>query len=278
MHVVKIGGAAGIGLEAFCADVAALTKRGARLVIVHGGSDETNRLSEELGHPPRFVTSPSGHTSRLTDERTLEIFMMATGVVNRRLVAGLHQVGVNAVGLSGLDGALIRARRKEAIRIVENGRQRIIRNDRTGRPESVNTDLIRTLFDGGYVPVVAPLGLSESHEPLNIDGDRGAAALAGALGAAGLVILSNVPGVLRDVDDEGSVVRRSSVSTLKELEAVARGRMLKKILAAAEALSAGVPEVIISDARRDKPLSRAFAGEGTVIIGDSSLERSHEAT
>src|SRR5687768_8141009 len=109
MIVVKIGGAAGVDAERICANVAALWRDGRRMVLAHGGSDETNRLAEQLGTPARFVTSASGHTSRLTDRNTLEIFMMATAAINRRLVERLQGLGVNALGLSGIDGRLIEA-------------------------------------------------------------------------------------------------------------------------------------------------------------------------
>src|SRR5512133_2339614 len=157
MLVMKVGGAASVNFDAICSDLATLWREGRRMVVMHGGSDETTRLSQALGHPPRVVTSVSGHTSRVTDRRTLEIFMMATGLVNRRLVEGLQAEGVHAVGLSGLDGALIEARRKEAIRVVENGRQRILRDDWTGTPERVNVSLLWSLLDAGYLPVIAPV-------------------------------------------------------------------------------------------------------------------------
>lgn len=128
--VVKVGGARGVNFSAVCRDVARLVEEGRRMVLVHGGSAEANALGEALGHPPRFVVSPSGYTSRYTDRRTLEIFMMAVnGKVNSLLVEQLQALGVNALGLSGLDGRLIRARRKAVLRIVENGKQKVLRDD-----------------------------------------------------------------------------------------------------------------------------------------------------
>jgi acetylglutamate/LysW-gamma-L-alpha-aminoadipate kinase len=265
MYVVKMGGAADISANAVCADLAALWDAGQQVVLIHGGSDETNRLAGALGHPPRFVISVSGHTSRVTDPRTLEIFVMATAAINRRLVAGLQGRGVPAVGLSGIDGRLIEARRKEAIRVVEDGRQRIIRDDWTGTPTRVNVALLQTLLDAGYVPVLAPLAISPAGEMLNIDGDRGAAALAGALGADALVLLTNVPGLLRAYPDEGTLIRHIPRAALDDVAGVAAGRMRKKLLGAAEALDGGVPRVIIADGRVAHPVRAALSGEGTVI-------------
>jgi acetylglutamate/LysW-gamma-L-alpha-aminoadipate kinase len=265
MNVIKMGGAAGVSGEHLAADVAELVRAGRRLVLVHGGSDETNRLAAELGHPPRFVTSVSGHTSRLTDRRTLEIFLMATALVNRTLVERLQGLGVNALGLSGIDGRLLEGTRKEAIRVVENGRQRVVRDDWTGKPERVNTALLATLCDAGYVPVVAPLAVSAKGEPLNVDGDRAAALVASALGAETLVVLTNVPGVLRAFPDEASLIPHVPASALEDVTGLAEGRMKKKLLGASEALAGGVRRVVIADGRREAPLSAALAGQGTVI-------------
>jgi [amino group carrier protein]-L-2-aminoadipate 6-kinase len=265
MYVIKMGGAAGIDADVLCEDVAALWRDRQRMVLVHGGSDETNRLAERLGSPPRFVTSVSGHTSRVTDREMLEIFSMATALINRRLVERLQSLGVNAIGLSGVDGRLIEARRKAAIRVVENNRQRIIRDDWTGTPQRVNATLLQQLLDCGYLPVVAPLGLSASGEMLNIDGDRAAAIIAGSLRAEVLLLLTNVAGLLRAYPDESTLIRRVRRDELESVSHVAAGRMRKKIMGASEALTGGVARVIIGDGRRRWPIAAALSGEGTVI-------------
>lgn len=266
MIVVKVGGGAGIDYGALCADIAKLWAGGARLVLVHGGSHETNTLAERLGHPPRFVTSPSGYTSRYTDRQTLEIFLMAAaGKVNKTLVERLQMLGVNAVGLSGLDGRLLAGQRKAAIRIVEDGRQKILRDDWTGTVETVNAPLLRLLLEGGYLPVVAPIASSAAGEAVNVDGDRAAGALAGALHAETLLLLSNVPGLLRAFPDEASLVRHIPRAAVEDHLPLAQGRMKKKVLGASEALAAGVGRVILADARVDRPVSQALAGAGTVI-------------
>jgi acetylglutamate/LysW-gamma-L-alpha-aminoadipate kinase len=266
MFVVKIGGTTGLDLEAVCADVAAQVQAGERLVIVHGGSGETNAISEQLGHPPRFVTSPSGFTSRYTDRATLEIFaMVTTGKINTLLVEALQRLGVNALGLSGVDGRLMVAQRKEAIRIVENGKQRILRDDYTGKIESVNADLLRLLLDAGYVPVVAPLAISPEGVALNVDADRAAAMVAGAMGAEQLILLTNVPGLLRDFPDEASLIPHIDKARVEESLAFAEGRMKKKVLGASEALALGVGAVVFGDGRVPNPIAHARAGKGTVI-------------
>ena len=131
--VVKLGGTEGLDFQAICEDVASFKNSNPdrALVLVHGGSAEANALGETLNQPPRFVISPSGYSSRYTDRPTLEVFTMAVnGKVNTLLVEQLQKLGVNALGLSGLDGRLLRARRKSAIRVVENGKQKV--------PEQIN--------------------------------------------------------------------------------------------------------------------------------------------
>ncbi|HMA33715.1 MAG TPA: [LysW]-aminoadipate kinase [Chloroflexia bacterium] len=265
MYVVKIGGAAGIDAAAVCADLAAHWRAGQRLVLMHGGSAATDQLAVALGHPPCFVTSASGQVSRRTDPRTLEIFIMATAAINRRLVAALQAQGVNALGLCGLDGRLIQARRKPAIRVIEDGRERVIRDDWTGTPTTANGALLRSLLDAGYLPVVAPLAAGAPGEALNIDGDRGAALLAGTLRAEALILLTNVPGLLRHYPDEQTLIPHVPGAALEAMTAHAAGRMRKKLLGAAEALAAGVPRVIIAAGRGAAPLGAALAGGGTLI-------------
>lgn len=266
MIVVKVGGGAGMDYDALCADVAELWRAGQRLVLVHGGSHETNQLAERLGQPPRFVTSPSGFSSRYTDRATLEIFLMAVaGKVNKTMVERLQRLGINALGLAGIDGRVLEGQRKSTIRVVEDGKQKILRDDWTGTIERVNASLLRLLLDAGYLPVVAPIAASAQGEAVNVDGDRAAAALAEGLAADTLLLLSNVPGLLRAFPDEASLIRHIPRAAVDDYLPVAEGRMKKKVLGAAEALRGGVGRVILGDARVVGPISRALAGQGTVI-------------
>jgi len=265
--VVKLGGTEGVDFSAICQDVAALHAEGWRLVLVHGGSAEANALGEALGHPPRFVTSPSGFTSRYTDRKTLEIFAAAVnGRVNTLLVEQLQMLGLNALGLSGVDGRLLEARRKEAIRIIENGRQKILRDDYTGTIEHVNTDLLHLLLGAGYIPVIAPLAVSPQGEALNVDADRAAAMVAAALQAETLVLLTGAPGLLRAFPDESTLIPRLTLAEMERALGYAEGRMKKKVLGAQEALRGGVGRVIIADGRTAHPLQNALHGAGTLII------------
>ena len=266
MLVIKIGGAEGIDYDAIADDVAALVKQGQRLVVVHGGSALTNQVAAALGHPPQFVTSASGYTSRRTDRRTLEIFeMVYCGQMNKGLVERLQRRGVNAVGLSGLDGRLWQGPRKDAITVIEQGRRRVLRDDYTGRVEQVNTALLTALLEAGYTPLLTPPAVSFEGEAINVDGDRAAAATAIALRAEALVILSNVPGLLEHFPDEASLIRHIPADRLEAFMAVAQDRMKKKVMGAGEALAGGVARVVFADGRVAEPVQRALAGQGTVI-------------
>ena len=162
-------------------------------------------------------------------------------------------------------GGVLEGQRKATIRIVEDGKQKVLRDDWTGTVERVNGGLLTTLLDAGYLPVVAPLASSYDGEALNVDGDRAAAAVAAALGAETLLLLSNVPGLLRAFPDEATLIPQIARAAVEEFLPVAQGRMKKKVLGAAEALAGGVGRVILGDARGAQPISRALAGQGTVI-------------
>ncbi len=266
MIVVKLGGTEGVDFSAICQDVAALVAQGQKLVLVHGGSAEANELGQALGHPPRFVTSASGFTWRYTDRPTLEVFAMAVnGKVNTMLVEQLQMLKVNAFGLSGLDGRLLQAMRKATVRVVEDGRQRILRDDYTGKIEQVNTRILTDLLAAGFTPVIAPIAVSADGEALNVDADRAAAMVASALQAETLLLLTAVPGLMRAFPDESTVIPQLKRSQLDEALELAQGRMKKKVLGAQEALDGGVGRVIIADGRVEQPISRALAGQGTVM-------------
>ncbi|WP_456832396.1 [LysW]-aminoadipate kinase [Deinococcus sp. UYEF24] len=264
--IVKVGGSAGIDYDAVCADIAALWKAGQKLVLVHGGSGETNRIAEALGHPPKFVTSPSGYTSRFTDRETLEIFeMVYCGKINKGIVERLQKLGVNAVGLSGLDGRIFEGRHKDSVRSVENGKTKVLRGDHTGTVEQVNVGLIDLLLGAGYLPVLTPPAASYEGVAINVDGDRAAAALAVAMKADALLLLSNVPGLLRNFPDESSLIASIPAADVESYLEFAQDRMKKKVLGAAEAVAGGVKRVIFGDARAGEPVSAALAGAGTVV-------------
>jgi len=261
--VVKVGGARAVDPQGALADVAHLTATGEDVVVVHGGSTAVDETIERLGMEPEYVETPDGVAGRFTDADAMEAFTMAMGRVNTDLVAALNDEGVTAVGLSGVDGKLLTGPRKSAVRVLEDGRKKIRRGDHSGTVEAVDADLLETLLSAGYTPVVGPPMLAEEGTPVNADADRVAAAVAAALEAE-LVVLTDVPGLLEDPDDEATLVE--AVATEDDLAAAAdaaEGFMTKKVMAATEALEGGAAGVVVADANANDPVLAAVDGGGT---------------
>jgi [amino group carrier protein]-L-2-aminoadipate 6-kinase len=263
--VIKLGGSAGIDVERFLADLAHFDRP---YILVHGANVELDSLMRRLGVEPRLVTSSTGQVSRYTDAETMDLFLMAyCGKVNKRIVETLQRHGVNAIGLSGLDGRLVQGRRKARIRIVENGKPRMLDGDFAGSIEEIDTDLLHLLLDSGYVPVLTPPAVSREGDAINVDGDKLAMEVAVAMGAESLLIFSNTPGLLADLDDPTSTVRRIDPEAPEEGLSAAQGRMKKKVLASVDAVKRGVGEVILADANRENAVRAALGGAGTRVGG-----------
>ncbi|MFQ6075035.1 MAG: [LysW]-aminoadipate/[LysW]-glutamate kinase [Candidatus Bathyarchaeia archaeon] len=238
-----------------------------RVVLVHGGGIEVTEIASRLGKEQRFIVSPTGFRSRYTDRETAQIYtMVMAGMVNKQIVSILQRNGVPAVGLSGLDGLLIQAERKKRLIVVdERGRRRAIDGGYTGRIVAVNAPLLRLLIEEGYTPVVAPVAISGEFEPLNVDGDRTAAYVAGALKADRLVLLTDVGGVTLN----GELVPKLSVAEVKEVLPKIGPGMITKVYAATEALGMGVGEVVIASGFERSPISSSLKhGFGTVITNE----------
>jgi [amino group carrier protein]-L-2-aminoadipate/L-glutamate 6-kinase len=234
-------------------------------ILVHGGGGTVTRIAERLGVQQRFVMSPEGFRSRFTDEETIQVYtMVMAGKINKQIVQRLQQEGIAAVGLSGLDGGLIRAERKKRIIVCdEGGRKRVIDGGYTGKIVGVNIDLLRNLLGAGYVPVIAPIALSEEFQPLNIDGDRTAAHIAGAIHARLLVLLTDVDGLSL----EGELVSTLKAGEAKEFLPKIGPGMITKTYAALEAVSMGVECVKIGKGTIPTPFSAALTDEfGTRIL------------
>jgi acetylglutamate/LysW-gamma-L-alpha-aminoadipate kinase len=260
--VVKIGGGEGLDLGRCADDLSALAGSRA-LIVVHGVSAMANSLAEARGMPVQMLTSPSGHSSRYTYPAMRDIYVEAAQRVNGEVVRALRVRGVSAVGVRG---DVVQGERKRAIRAVINGRVRVVRDDYSGSITKVNAAPLRELLDVGLMPVVPPMAWGGDEDGyLNVDGDRAAAAIAAAVGADDLVILSNVRGLYRNFSDEASFVEMVSAAQFSQAMDWAQGRMKRKVLSAQEALSGGVRRVIISDGRARNPVHNALQGAGTVF-------------
>ena len=268
--VVKIGGAKAVDPEGAVGDIATLVDERRNVVVVHGGSTAVDETLERMDIEPTYVETPGGVTGRFTDEETIEVFeMVMAGKLNTELTTLFRNAGVDALGLSGVDGGLLTGPRKSAVRVLEGGKKKIKRGDHSGKITDVNVELLTDLLANTYTPVVSVPMLGENRDgsvtPVNADADRSAAAIAGALGGE-LIMLTDVTGIYEDPDDPSTLIE--SASTPEELEAVktaAEGFMTKKVMAATEALEGGSPAVYVADANSDTPVTDALGGSGTTI-------------
>jgi acetylglutamate/LysW-gamma-L-alpha-aminoadipate kinase len=306
--VLKIGGARAVDPAGALADVASLVKGEASasgtsgdarppedteraidpesgagaydVVVTHGGSTAVDDTLERLGIEPEYVETPSGVVGRFTDEETMDVFeMVMPGLLNTDLVASLQSRGIDAVGLSGVDGKLLHGPRKSAVRVVEDGKKKIRRGDHSGSLKEVNADLLETLLGDGYTPVVSPpmAGADDGEvTPVNTDADRSAAAIAGTLDAT-LVLLTDVPGILEDPDDRDTLIREvETPADWERMAEAAEGFMGRKVMAIREALEGGASEVVVADANLDRPVATALEGDGTHVYPEALPDEDSE--
>ena len=265
MIIIKIGGAPGINYDLVLDNIAKLIKENKKIIIVHGGKSKLEEIGTKLGNPPKWVTTASGHISRRTSKETIEQFTMVyAGLMNKMIVEKLLQSGIKASGLTGIDGSNIIAKKKN-IRIIEAGKKKILRDDYTGKIVEVNTQIIDSLQEKDITPVLCPPAISLENEALNVDGDRMTAMVAEKFKANAVIYLSNIPGLLRDKDDESTLIKSITKENLEASMEFAKGTMKKKVMGAMEAIEAGVEKVIFADARIKEPVTNALLGKGTVI-------------
>jgi acetylglutamate kinase len=266
--VIKYGGAAMIEPQlknAFAQDITLLQYLGIHPVVVHGGGPQIGKMLAKMDIPTRFVDG-----MRVTDESTMDVVeMVLAGKINKEIVNLINTAGGAAVGLSGKDGLLLQAQKMEFYRPREDEPPEIIDIGLVGEVTAVNTNLIRTLQAQHFIPVIAPVGVGAQGQTYNINADLVAGAVAAALGAAKLILLTDVPGVL---DREGrlvsSLTRRQAITLIEE--GVAVGGMLPKIKCCLEALDEGVAKAHILDGRALHALLLEIftdTGIGTEIVG-----------
>jgi acetylglutamate/LysW-gamma-L-alpha-aminoadipate kinase len=262
MIIVKIGGGSGINLQGIISDLAGLEQK---FVVVHGANALRDELAEALGRPKQVLVSVKGYASVYSDEKLLDLMMMAyAGLRNKRIVELFQQRGMNAVGLSGIDGKVIQGKRNQGIRVKEDGKQKVVR-DFSGKPEAVNEAFLRMLLDHGYVPVLTVPIIDEQNVAINTDNDDVVRVLHQALKAETVIHLVEAPGFLEDKDDEGTLIREMSPAELQVREQQVKGRMKRKMLAVRKLFEQGATRVIIADGRSEHPIADALSGKGTVI-------------
>jgi acetylglutamate/LysW-gamma-L-alpha-aminoadipate kinase len=262
MMIVKIGGGDTIHIRGIVGDLAEIKEK---FILVHGANAYRDRLARELGWEKKVLTSVSGYSSVYSDERTIDLQMMAyAGVRNKRIVELCQQRGIHAVGLSGLDGQAIRGKRNSGIRIREQGKLKIVR-DFSGKPASVNKPLLDLLLENGYTPVLSIPILDENQFAINSENDDIVNVLQEAYRADKIIQLIEAPGFLEDKDDPNSLVSKISKEELVIRETQVEGRMKRKILALRKLFENGAGTVIIADGRTEHPVRDALNGKGTRI-------------
>ena len=268
--VIKYGGHAMLDEKAntwTIKDTILLKYVGMKPVIVHGGGHEITKTMEKLGKRPKFIEG-----LRVTDEETLEIAkMVLVGKINTDIVSKLNTHGCKAAGLSGKDGKLLVARKKAPQKVIRDGVEKEVDLGWVGEIEGVNPEIIEILTSQGYIPVISPLGLSKGGSSLNLNADTVAGEIANALEAKKLLILTDVPGVMRDVEDEKSLLQEIKAQEVDGLieKGVIKDSMIPKVKACLRALDGGLEKAHIIDGRvKHSLLLELFTDEGvgTMIV------------
>lgn len=262
--VIKYGGNAMINeklKQQVMEDIVLLWLVGVKVVLVHGGGPEISELMSRLGKKPEFVDG-----LRVTDKETVDIVQMVlAGKVNKSLVNMLEMKGGRAMGISGMDGRLIEAKRKDE------------KLGYVGTITGVDIRPVLDLLEKGYIPVVSTLGCDREGNTYNINGDTAAAYIAGALKAERLIMMTDIAGVLRDKDDPRTLIPKLNISQAVELfkENIISGGMIPKVDCCIDAVHRGVESVIIMDGRVPHSILMEILtdeGAGTMVVGDETDE------
>ena len=276
LFVVKFGGELlqdPEHLDAIAGDLTLISMVGIRLMVVHGGGPQANELSETLGFRPQLVGG-----RRVTDEAALEVAKMVfAGKINTELLSALHKHGGRGVGLSGIDGGLVRAHKRPVATVMDKGKPKEVDFGYVGDVDGVDPTVVLHLMAKGFIPVVSSLGADEQGTILNINADTIAAELASAVAAEKLIIMTNVPGVYRNFSDKQSLIstmRPAEVRRMVETGAAGDG-MGPKLEACVRAVEHGVHEAhIIDGMTRHSLLLEIFTntGVGTMIVPERPID------
>ena len=262
MILLKLGGGDGINLDAAIADLATLD---APCLIVHGANQLRDRIAARLGMDKRVLTSVSGYSSVYSDTDAIDAILMSyAGLRNKRIVELCQRHGINAIGLTGLDGRIVQGERNRGIRVREAGKT-LIRRDFSGKPRAVDGDLLGLLLERGYCPVLTIPIVDEKGFAINSENDDIVTRIAATLEIDTVIQLIEAPGLLEDSADEGSLIARLDLNELRAREASAEGRIKRKLLALTRLCEGGGTRVIIADGRIEHPLAAALDGGGTHI-------------
>jgi acetylglutamate kinase len=242
-------------------DIILLHYVGIKVVVVHGGGPEISEKMEKMGKKPEFISG-----LRITDKETLEIVeMVLDGIVNSKIVSMFMRNGGKAVGLSGRDGTLVIARKKPPKKVRMGDEEKEVDLGFVGETDSVNPEILKLLLDNGFIPVVSPIAIDKEGNRLNLNADIVAGELASALHAKRLIMLTDVPGILRKTSDRTSVISRMKTVELESLvtSGVLDGGMIPKAQSCLIALKGGVEKAHILDGSKEHALLlELFTDEG----------------
>ena len=262
MMLIKIGGGEQINLGAIITDLATLEQP---FIIVHGANVLRDQLAQRLGQEKTILTSVSGYSSVFSDQDALDVIMMSySGLRNKQIVELCQRNGINGLGLTGLDGRLVQGERNKGIRVRENGRT-MIKRDLSGKPRSINVELLSLLLEKGYTPVLTIPIVDEKGFAINSENDDIVVQIASNLELDSVIQLIEAPGLLDDPEDETSLIKHMSSSELQDREAHVEGRIKRKLLALTRLCQGGKTRVIIADGRGEQPVISALQGAGTHI-------------
>jgi len=244
--VIKYGGAAMVEeklKDAFAQDIVLLNFIGIKPVIVHGGGPKISKIMKKMGKKPTFI-----HGQRVTDKETMNIVeMVLGGLVNKEIVSLINSHGGRAIGLSGKDGNLIKAKKKVVKRLSpETGTPEIIDLGLVGEVEKVNPGIIHSVEKDGFIPVIAPIGAGTKNQALNINADYVAGAVASALKAEKLILLTDTQGIMDKNKKLISTLNKTKIKSLISKNIISGG-MLPKVQACQDALKGGVKKTHIID-------------------------------
>ena len=268
IFVIKAGGAVFgdvAGTRALIEQIAILHHLGIRVVLVHGGGPQLDEMQRSLGIEPRMVRG-----RRVTDDRSIDATtMVLNGLINTRILAACRELGIDAIGLSGVDAGLVRASRRPPVQVDGES----VDYGFVGDIASIDTMVLRKQLDAGLMPVVSPLSSDDAGVVLNINADTVAASIGAALGAEKLILCTGAPGILERREDARSLVSYTDLAGLVRLEQAGSlaGGMLPKASAIEAAIRGGVRRVhVISFNARDSVLAEVFTNEGTgtMIVAD----------
>ncbi|MEM3374244.1 MAG: acetylglutamate kinase [Candidatus Woesearchaeota archaeon] len=271
MIIIKIGGGKEININGIAKDLKIFLEKNnnEKIVVVHGANYLRDELAKKLNVEKKVLKSIKGFESVYSDEEAIDLILMSySGLKNKRIVEKFLQNGLNAIGLSGIDGSLVVGQRNQGIRINDNGKIKIVR-DFSGKPKSINLNLLILLLDNKYIPIISIPILDENNFAINTENDDIVSLLNEKLNADLIISFIEARGFLEDKNDENTLIKKLNFSDLEIMEQKVEGRMKRKIYAIkklfeSEYINPNL-KIILADGRIESPLMNALNENGTII-------------